>query len=211
MAQPDMSLGYEFEELDHQRMRQVGASLQCFEIEDCYCLRDIILTEEIEEERRDVICFARLNSLHIVGLPNLIFFNSGNHNIEFPLLKVLKIERCPKLIEFISQNSNQSGMHALFSEKVAVPSLEDMEINLSNVKMIFYNDLAPVEEIVSKGDGVEDCKCLRDIILTEEIEEERKDVICFPRLNSLQIVGLPNLIFFNSGNHNIEFPLLKEC
>ncbi|MFQ6653723.1 hypothetical protein Gotur_024973, partial [Gossypium turneri] len=91
--------------------------LQCFEIVDCNCLRDIILAEEIEEERKDVICFHRLNSLRISRLPNLIFFKSGNHNIEFPLLKELKIEHCPKLIEFISQNSNQSGMHALFSEK----------------------------------------------------------------------------------------------
>ncbi|PPD69954.1 hypothetical protein GOBAR_DD33164 [Gossypium barbadense] len=69
--------------------------LQCFTIEDCKCLRYITLTEEIEEERKDVICFPRLNSLHIDGLPNLIFFSSGNHNIEFPLLKELKIERCP--------------------------------------------------------------------------------------------------------------------
>nr|KJB73982.1 hypothetical protein B456_011G265100 [Gossypium raimondii] len=156
--------------------------LQCFEIEDCNCLRDIILTEEIEEERKDVICFPRLNSLRIDRLPNLIFFSSGNHNIEFPLLKKLEIKRCPKLID----------------SSVAVPSLEDMTIwDLSNVKMIFYNDLPPgsfknlrkinvwgcgslknlfpasiakdlpqlehlsitdcgVEEIVSKGDGVEE-------------------------------------------------------
>ncbi|KHG19715.1 hypothetical protein F383_25201 [Gossypium arboreum] len=33
--------------------------LQCFKIEDCEGLRDIILTEEIEEERKDVICFPR--------------------------------------------------------------------------------------------------------------------------------------------------------
>ncbi|KAG4127706.1 hypothetical protein ERO13_D10G231300v2 [Gossypium hirsutum] len=107
--------------------------LQCFVIEDCNCLRDIILTEEIEEERKDVIRFPRLNSLRIVGLTNLIFFSSGNHNIEFPLFEELCcsnrlwIERCPKLIEFISQNSNQSGMHALFSEKV-IPKLEELEL-----------------------------------------------------------------------------------
>ncbi|XP_052875924.1 uncharacterized protein LOC108465482 isoform X2 [Gossypium arboreum] len=219
--------------------------LQCFKIEDCDALRDIILAEEIEEERKDVICFHQLNSLYIEGLSNLIFFSSGNQNIEFPLLKQLTIQRCPKLIGFVSQSSNQSGMHALFSEKVAVPSLEDMNISgLSNLKMIFYNDLAPgsfqnlrkislrwcgslknlfpvsiakdlpqleeiriidcgVEDIVSKGEGV-------DIILAEEIEEETKDVICFHRLNSLYIEGLSNLIFFSSGNQNIEFPLLKQ-
>ncbi|KAB2010741.1 hypothetical protein ES319_D10G262500v1 [Gossypium barbadense] len=210
--------------------------LQYFQIEDCKCLRDIILTEEIEEERKDVICFPRLNSLHIVGLPNLIFFNSGNHNIEFPLLKVLKIQRCPKLIEFISQNSNQSGMHALFSEKIAVPSLEDMNIsNLSNVKMIFYNDLAPdsfknlqkisvwgcgslknlfpvsiakdlpqleqlriidcgVEEIVSKGDGVEE----------QPVRFE------FPQVSYLEVSGVDKLKCFYEGQHTIVWPMLKK-
>ncbi|TYH51615.1 hypothetical protein ES332_D10G288300v1 [Gossypium tomentosum] len=210
--------------------------LQCFEIEDCNCLRDIILTEEIEEARKDVICFPRLNSLHIDRLPNLIFFNSGNHNIEFPLLKVLKIKRCPKLIEFISQNSNQSGMHALFSEKVAVPSLEDMNIwDLSNVKMIFYNDLAPgsfknirkinvwgcgslknlfpvsiakdlpqlehlsitdcgVEEIVSKGDGVEE----------QPVRFE------FPQVSFLEVTWVEKLKCFYEGQHTIVWPMLKK-
>ncbi|KAH1045335.1 hypothetical protein J1N35_036119 [Gossypium stocksii] len=69
--------------------------LQCFEIADCMCLKNIIFTEEIEEEeeeeeeeeRKDLICFPRLNSLHIKRIPDLIFFCSGNFNIEFPLLK----------------------------------------------------------------------------------------------------------------------------
>ncbi|KAB2010742.1 hypothetical protein ES319_D10G262600v1 [Gossypium barbadense] len=210
--------------------------LQCFEIEDCNCLRDIILTEEIDEGRKDVICFPRLNSLHIDGLPNLIFFNSGNHNIEFPLLKELKIERCPKLIEFISQNSNQSGMHALFSEKVAFPRLEKMTINkLRNVKMMFHNDFAPgsfqnlrkirvercgslknlfpvsiaqhlpqlehlritncgVEEIVSKGEGVEE----------QPVRFE------FPQVSSLEVTSLKELKCFYEGQHTIVWPLLKK-
>ncbi|XP_040957978.1 uncharacterized protein [Gossypium hirsutum] len=210
--------------------------LQCFEIEDCYCLRGIILTEEIEEERKDVICFPRLNSLEIVGLPNLIFFNSGNHNIEFPLLKELKIERCPKLIEFISQSSNESSMHALFSEKVAFPRLEKMTINkLRNVKMMFHNDFAPgsfqnlrkirvercgslknlfpvsiaqhlpqlehlritncgVEEIVSKGEGVEE----------QPVRFE------FPQVSSLEVTSLKELKCFYEGQHTIVWPLLKK-
>ncbi|TYG51746.1 hypothetical protein ES288_D10G284600v1 [Gossypium darwinii] len=210
--------------------------LQCFEIEDCNCLRDIIHTEEIEEERKDVICFPRLNSLYIDGLQNLIFFSSGNHNIEFPLLKELWILGCPKLIEFISQNSNQSGLHALFSEKVAVPSLEDMNISdLSNVRMIFYNDLAPgsfknlrkisvwgcgslknlfpvsiakdlpqlehlhiadcgVEEIVSKGDGVEE----------QPVRFE------FPQVSYLRVTGVEKLKCFYEGQHTIVWPMLKK-
>ncbi|PPS11944.1 hypothetical protein GOBAR_AA08705 [Gossypium barbadense] len=139
MAQPDKSLDFEFEEVDHQWMRRLE-QLQYIEIADCKCLREIIFTKEIleEEEREDVICFPRLNSLRMDCLRNLIFFCSGNYNIEFPLLKELEIEDCPKLEEFISESSTESGMHTLFNEKVAVPSLETMTISkLRNVKMIF--------------------------------------------------------------------------
>ncbi|TXG75260.1 hypothetical protein ES332_1Z002200v1 [Gossypium tomentosum] len=210
--------------------------LQCFRIEDCKCLRDIILIEEIEEERKDVICFPRLNSLCIDGLPNLIFFSSGNHKIEFPLLEELWIERCPNFIEFISQSSNESSMHALFSEKVAFPRLEKMTINkLRNVKMMFHNDFAPgsfqnlrkirvercgslknlfpvsiaqhlpqlehlritncgVEEIVSKGEGVEE----------QPVRFE------FPQVSSLEVTSLKELKCFYEGQHTIVWPLLKK-
>ncbi|KAG8479960.1 hypothetical protein CXB51_024974 [Gossypium anomalum] len=213
--------------------------LQHFDIVNCMCLREIIFTKEIveEEEREDVICFPQLNSLRIKGIPDLIFFCSGNFNIEFPLLKELTIWDCPKLKEFISKSSSESGMHTLFNEKVAVPSLETMTISmLSNVKMIFHTDLPPnsfhylrnlsVSECESlknllpatiakhlpqlKDLSIRNCQCLNEIIFTEEIEEEGKDVICFPRLNSLRMDCLRNLIFFCPGDYNIEFHLLKE-
>nr|KJB68739.1 hypothetical protein B456_011G2659003 [Gossypium raimondii] len=127
-------------------------------------------------------------------------------------------------------------MHALFSEKVAVPSLEDMNIgDLSNVKMIFYNDLAPgsfknlrkisvwgcgslknlfpvsiakdlpqlehlritdcgVEEIVSKGDGVEE----------QPVRFE------FPQVSYLEVSGVEKLKCFYEGKHTIVWPMLKK-
>ncbi|MFQ6647272.1 hypothetical protein Gotur_019025 [Gossypium turneri] len=91
--------------------------LQRFQILDCESLREIIFIEKIEEEKIDVICFPRLNFLRIEGLRNLIFFCSRNYNIEFPLLKELEIEDCPKLKEFICQTSTKSSIQPLFSEK----------------------------------------------------------------------------------------------
>ncbi|KAB2010734.1 hypothetical protein ES319_D10G261800v1 [Gossypium barbadense] len=185
--------------------------LECFEIKDCQGLRDIILTETIEEERKDVICFPRLNSLHIVGLPNLIFFCSGNYNIEFPLLKKLEIEGCPKLKEFISQTSTQSGMHTLFNEKAAFPRLERMKIRVEgcgSLKNLFPVSIAKdlpqledlcitncgVEKIVSKGEGVEE----------QPVRFE------FPQVSSLEVTSLKNLKCFYEGQHTIVWPMLKK-
>ncbi|KAL1080085.1 hypothetical protein V6Z11_D10G266800 [Gossypium hirsutum] len=210
--------------------------LQCFKIKDCEGLRDIILTEKIEEQRKDVICLPRLNSLRIVGLRNLIFFCSGNYNIEFPLLKKLKIEGCPKLKEFISQTSTQSGMHTLFNGKVAFPTLEKMTINkLRNVKMMFHNNFAPgsfqnLREIRVEGCGnlknlfpvsiAKDLPQLEDFCITncgvEEIVskgegvEEQPVRFEFPQVSSLEVTSLKELKCFYERQHTIIWPLLKK-
>ncbi|TYJ36873.1 hypothetical protein E1A91_A05G338300v1 [Gossypium mustelinum] len=182
------------------------------------------------------ILHVELNSLRMDCLRNLIFFCSRNFNIEFPFLKELMIEDCPKLKEFISKSSTESGMHTLFNEKVAVPSLETMTISmLSNVKMIFHTDLSPnsfqslrklsvsrceilknlfpasiakhllqledlsisdcgVEEIVSKGKGVEDRPMRFEL----------------PKVSSLEVTSLKELKCFYKGQHTMVWPMLKK-
>ncbi|XP_021281818.1 uncharacterized protein LOC110414745 isoform X3 [Herrania umbratica] len=148
--------------LQHVLLPSVARSLvhlEHFEIMDCKCLTEIIFTEEIKEEQKDVICFPVLNSLKIENLSNLIKFGSGNYNIEFPLLKVLEIEKCPNLKEFISatkmEGKYESSIQALFNEKAAVPSLEKMRLSsLRNVKMIFHDQLlaGPLDSQLRKLD-----------------------------------------------------------
>ncbi|KAG8479955.1 hypothetical protein CXB51_024988 [Gossypium anomalum] len=211
--------------------------LQCFEIADSMCLREIIFTKEIveEEEREDVICFPQLNSLHIKGIPDLIFFCSRNFNIEFPLLKELKIEDCPKLKEFISKSSSESGMQALFNEKVVVPSLETMTIfQLSNVKMIFQNDLpsdsfqnlrklsvsgceslknllpASIAKHLLQLEDLSIIKCgVEEIVSEEEGVEEQPMRFEFPKVSSLVVEDLKELKCFYKGPHTIVLPMLK--
>ncbi|MBA0750190.1 hypothetical protein Gogos_004046, partial [Gossypium gossypioides] len=212
--------------------------LQRFDIADCMCLRELIFTEEIkveEEERKDVICFPQLNSLRIGNLPNLIFFCSGNYNIEFPLLKELEIEGCPRLKAFISQTSNQSGMQALFNEKVVVPSLETMTIfQLSNVKMIFQNDLpsdsfqnlrklsvsgceslkilfpASIVKHLLQLEDLSIIKCgVEEIVSEGEGVEEQPMRFEFPKVSSLVVEDLKQLKCPYKGQHTILWPMLK--
>ncbi|XVE89766.1 hypothetical protein DITRI_Ditri20bG0021400 [Diplodiscus trichospermus] len=105
--------------------------LKSFEIIDCNCIREIIVSEEVEQEKK----------------------------AEFPSLKLLQIENCPQLKEFMHSSQSTDittvnetvekinikedycfGRQALFSAKVAFPNLEKLRIShLKIVKMIFHN------------------------------------------------------------------------
>ncbi|GMI78733.1 hypothetical protein HRI_001542600 [Hibiscus trionum] len=211
--------------------------LQFFAISDCKCVREIIFAEEIEDESKHMICFPQLNSLHLGDLQNLNIFCSGNYNIEFPLLKVLTIEHCPKLNEFIGQTGNQPGMQALFNEKVALPSLERMTISkLEDMKMIFHNHLAAGSFCKLKEMGVENCDDLKNLFpvsiakdlpqlkyltisdcgveeivsVGEGVQVQQPVRFEFPRVSSLELRGLKKLKCFYEGQHATVWPILKR-
>ncbi|EOY20453.1 NB-ARC domain-containing disease resistance protein, putative [Theobroma cacao] len=118
--------------------------LKSFEISDCKCLREIIFTEDIEEENKSMVLFPRLNSLKIKSMQHLIGFCSENHSIEFPSLKLLEIEHCPQFKGFMykstMEDNQRCSTQALFDEKVAFPCLEKMTIShLRNLKVIWHS------------------------------------------------------------------------
>ncbi|KAL5825165.1 hypothetical protein ACOSQ3_021228 [Xanthoceras sorbifolium] len=97
--------------------------LQYLEIYFCPVLKNIVVTEELREEGRDTVAFP-----------------------QFPSLKEMKIERCPKLEEFI------------FDDKVGFPSLEKVKImEMDNLKMIWHNQLA--EDFFCKLNSLEVYNC----------------------------------------------------
>ena len=64
---------------------------------DCKRMREIV-TNEVEGEAGDEICFYQLNSLSLYDLPTLgSFFHLGNCTIKFPSLEYLYVDRCPEL------------------------------------------------------------------------------------------------------------------
>ena len=106
-------------------------------IEDCKVMEEILLlTEDLgEEEIIPKVLFPRLEVLILKDLPVLKRFCVGS-NIKFPSLKVLEIEKCPKLESFIfkpvssdmtlskelkevnSEEISQIAMQPLFNEEV---------------------------------------------------------------------------------------------
>ncbi|XP_039010179.1 uncharacterized protein LOC120138852 [Hibiscus syriacus] len=127
--------------------------LSNFEIIGCYCLREIIFMEEIEEETQAAITlslFPQLKSLKLEDLQHLIGFCSDYQIqvIEFPAMKSLTVDNCPELEGFIYRSSMEGNRricsHVLFGNKVAFSSLEEMSISfLTKLKMIWENPLPP--------------------------------------------------------------------
>ncbi|KAA3472091.1 putative disease resistance protein [Gossypium australe] len=92
--------------------------LEYLEISECKCIQEIISKENIIEEafrNMYLICFPRLNTFKLKGLQKLIGFCDEDYNVEFPTLKILEIESCPKLKGFIHiSKSKEISIDAVF-------------------------------------------------------------------------------------------------
>ncbi|KAL4352326.1 hypothetical protein GQ457_06G020230 [Hibiscus cannabinus] len=137
--------------------------LKTFEIIDCKCIREIMVPDDVEEKEKEKIAkivFPQLNSLKMKNLVNLVGFCSDDYFLEFPYLKLLEIENCPQLKEFMhkyqstdittangtleinKEHDHHLGAQALFNAKVAFPNLEKLKIShLEIVKKLWHNQL----------------------------------------------------------------------
>ncbi|XVF57352.1 hypothetical protein PTKIN_Ptkin06aG0198300 [Pterospermum kingtungense] len=150
-----------------------------------------------DDEARDKIAFRGLRSMTLENLPYLVSFCSSKNRTEGP--KSIPKHELP-----------------LFCEKMEFPCLEDLCLSSINVGRIWCNQFSTLENLTSltiKGCGnlkhiisssmakclvhlksfeVVDCKSLRGIIFTEDIQEEENKV-AFPQLEELCIVSVGNL------------------
>ncbi|XP_059441636.1 disease resistance protein At4g27190-like [Corylus avellana] len=129
--------------------------LECEDLEEILVTEELGVVEEITQEAE--VLFPQLECLFLKKLPILKRFCVG-HNIEFPSLKKLGIEHCPKLETFISkplssgmmiskelkemnaEESLHSVMHPFFNEEVAFHSLERLVIShVDCLKIIWKN------------------------------------------------------------------------
>ncbi|GLU09184.1 hypothetical protein SLE2022_260570 [Rubroshorea leprosula] len=131
------------EHLFSSSMAKCMVQLTYLEIKKCKRMREIIAPQNAEE-MEDLISFPKLNILHINDLDNLSRFCSGNYSIEFTTLKELHIRNCPELMGFMVNTGTDvaDGLQPLFNEKVAFPSLEQLEIRgLEKLRIIWHHQL----------------------------------------------------------------------
>ncbi|KAE8125072.1 hypothetical protein FH972_019909 [Carpinus fangiana] len=141
---------------------RVMEQLKHLHILECKVMEEIIIAEELGliEERIPKVLFRRLECLVLNNLPMLKRFCIGS-NIQFPSLKNLRIEHCPKLKTFIfksvssgmkagkelmemnAMDNPHSALQPLFNEEVAFPSLEKLVIShMDDLEIIWHNQFA---------------------------------------------------------------------
>ncbi|XP_017976579.1 PREDICTED: uncharacterized protein LOC108662044 [Theobroma cacao] len=131
-------------------------NLRLLIVKGCRNIEEIIFIEGLAEEGVMSQLFLKLDILELHDLPKLMRFCRGSY-FEFPLLGTLVIENCPALKTFISNSTLTNYTHIcqtvegnnldidlapLFSEKVAFPQLEELQIiSMANCRKIWPDQL----------------------------------------------------------------------
>ncbi|KAL9450775.1 hypothetical protein AB3S75_012500 [Citrus x aurantiifolia] len=109
--------------------------LQCIEIVGCPVLEELIVMDNQEERKKNVVMFPQLQYLKMSDLEKFTSFCTGDLDIlEFPSLEELWISKCP---EFMVRTTNIS------TERV-FPNLEELKVDAKYIgtnKYLFFEDL----------------------------------------------------------------------
>ncbi|XP_044465003.1 disease resistance protein At4g27190-like isoform X2 [Mangifera indica] len=181
---------------------QCFVKLQHLEICNCEILEEIIFMEEFSEEWKLKI-FPSLECLVIKDLEKLGRFCSGNC-IEFPSLKRVEIKQCPQFTSFILTNINTGSeeIQPFFTEKVALPSLDEMVISgMDNLKVIWNYQLLGHSFQKLKLIEIKNCDKLLSIFPSNMFER-------FWQLETLTVSACASLVeIFDLPRPNIQAQL----
>ncbi|XP_022723801.1 uncharacterized protein LOC111280650 [Durio zibethinus] len=100
-------------------MMESFVQLKILNIENCENIEKVILIEELAKELMSQKLFRKLEFLLLKYLPKLTRFCHGSY-LEFPLLRIVRIESCLTLDTFVSDaegNNSEIACPTLFNEK----------------------------------------------------------------------------------------------
>ncbi|KAH9688076.1 putative disease resistance protein [Citrus sinensis] len=99
--------------------------------------------------------------------------------------------------------------------KVALPNLEELMLYSINVERIWLNQVAVMSCVSSfvrlQHIMIVKCPVLEELIVVDNQEEMKNNIVTFPQLQSLRMSDLEKFTSFCTGDlDNLEFPSLKE-
>ncbi|KAH9688115.1 Disease resistance protein [Citrus sinensis] len=105
--------------------------------------------------------------------------------------------------------------NTLFPEKVRLPELEKLELELINVERIWQNQVTVMSCVSSfvrlQHIKIVDCPVLKELMVVDNQEERNKNIVMFPQLQYLKMSDLFKFTSFCTGDLDIlEFPSLKK-
>ncbi|GMP97746.1 hypothetical protein CsSME_00045888 [Camellia sinensis var. sinensis] len=149
-------------------------------------------------------------------------------NIEFTQLKILQlydlqnlVSIFPKVTSTVASSSEhtQNPGQRLFNEKVAFPSLEELELHgLQNMNEIWcnqlqtgsFNKLIELHLVHLKRLVIIKCSMMEEVVAKEEDEEESINKTPLPKLEYLELNDLSKLKSFCHVTHDWELPLVAH-
>ncbi|KAL7225440.1 hypothetical protein ACSBR1_020751 [Camellia fascicularis] len=120
--------------------------LKRLDIYNCDKIEEVMWNKKVEDDATNKMEFPALESMTLFNLPMLIGFCRGIDEIEFPQLKKLSLRKLPQLKWLFLNSSNpfsesmenhNATFLSLFPHKVALPSLEELELkDLDNLERL---------------------------------------------------------------------------
>ncbi|KAI3683132.1 hypothetical protein L1987_83632 [Smallanthus sonchifolius] len=208
-------------EITHLFTQSVAKNLVLLEslhIEYCTNMQQVIVPSTPESTTENKIPFPKLTELILNDVVSLICFSQGgNLQVEFPQLKVLKLEYlqnfytfCPEEINMASKaNYRSAKFQSLVDHKVEFSSLSELTItNVGNVKEVWCGHLPNLVHL--QGLYIQFCHMMEEVISIQRpsittIEEK----IVFLKLKEVILFGLNRLTYFCRGIDHVEFPQLR--
>nr|GEX58939.1 disease resistance protein At4g27190-like [Tanacetum cinerariifolium] len=194
--------------------------LESLHIEYCTIMQQVIDNPSPSEPRttENKLIFPKLTKLVLNDIISLVCFSQGiNLQVEFPLLKVLKLEYlqsfhtfCPEEINLTSKvNYKGVNFQSLVDHKVEVSSLAELTVtNVGNIKEVWCGHIPNLVHL--QGLYIQFCHMMEEVISIQRpsvtTHEER---IVFLKLKEVILFGLNRLTFFCRGIDHVDFPHLR--
>ncbi|XP_076923069.1 disease resistance protein At4g27190-like [Bidens hawaiensis] len=211
-------------EITHLFTQSVAKNLVLLEslhIEYCTNMQQVIFNPwptKLESTTENKIPFPKLTELILNDVVSLFCFSQGaNQQIEFPQLKVLKLEYlqnfstfCPEEINMVSKSNYRGAkFQSLVDHKVEFSSLAELTItNVVNIKEVWCGHLPNLVHL--QGLYIQFCHMMEEVISIQRPSiTTTEEKIVFLKLKEVILFGLNRLTYFCRGIDHVEFSQLR--